>query len=180
MLYNAPACEHQTVVGVELGKLAFTDFHTQRHSLPQRFAEVGPDKGEHILPAHAGGALKGYEAEGAVGKGQLDTFWPKKPFCQLLQFLHAANSAAVKDTGEVQIDKHLLKRVRDLAQRRLATDFHQGQKLTEQGTVVLLCSCDHTLVCLIICAENKAVAILCFLRAVHDRPRGDLEDAVFL
>ena len=71
--------EQQTIVSVELGKLALANFHPQRHPFPHDVVEIRPNEGKLVLPAHAGRALKGHEAEGFFSEIDLDTLRAKHP-----------------------------------------------------------------------------------------------------
>ena len=117
VLDGAPAGEHQAIVGVELGELTFADLHAQGYPLPDRIKEIGPDKGQLVLSAHAGRAFKGHKAHRAAVENKFDPLRPEQVFRQFLQCLHPTNCAAVKDAGEVQPDKRSHKAVLGIQDR---------------------------------------------------------------
>ena len=173
------ACEHQTVVGVELRELALSDLHAQAHALPHGIIEIGADKGELIIPAHAGRTLEGHETDGSSVKDELDPLRAKEKLSHLLQLLHPPDRPPVEDPGEVEINQEALQLFL-IREPRLAGNICQRQKLTEHGAVILHCLCDRALIGLVVGVEIKAPAVLRLLREIQDRPRGDLKDAVLL
>ena len=53
------ACEHQTVIGIELGELTLANMHIEHHTMTKRFVEILTDKGYLRGAAHTAGTLKG-------------------------------------------------------------------------------------------------------------------------
>ena len=172
-----PAGEHEPIVGVQLGKLAASDLHAQGHALPHGIIEIGADKGELIIPAHAGRTLEGHEPDGPPVEDKLDPLRAKQQLGHLLQFFHPPDRPPVEDPGEVEIDQKALQLFL-IREPGLAGNICQRQKLTEHGAIILHCLCDRALIGLVIGVEIKAPAVLRLLREIQDRPRGDLKDAV--
>ena len=85
----------------------------------------------------------------------------------------------VEDAGEIQRDERGHERVFG-GQGRLALYGEEGLKLMKQGVVVLHRLLDCVLIRLVVRIKIEAVAVLCLLRKVQDRPRGDLQDAVLI
>ena len=173
------AGEHQAVVGIELGKLAVSDLHPQRHPFPKRVIQIRTDEGEPVVPAHAGRALKSAKGHRAAPEDKLDPLRAKQPLRQFLQFLRLACRLAVKDAGKVQIDEEAQQLVL-LRKRRFAGHVRQRQKLMEHGAVVLHGLPDRRLIRLVIDVEIEVIAVLRLPRTVQDRARGDLINAVLL
>ena len=60
------ACEHQTIIGIELGELTLADIHIEHHSVAKRLIEILTDKGYLRGAAHTARTLKGKEAGSAL------------------------------------------------------------------------------------------------------------------
>ena len=132
-----PVAEQQPVVGVELGKLTLPELHAQGDPLPHWREEIRPEKGQLVLAAHAGRALKGHKAVGFFSEIHQDALRPEEPFSPVLEFLDPTHRATVKDAGEVQIDHCLLELVRHKLQPRRPVSVQGQQKLPIHPAVAL-------------------------------------------
>ena len=180
-LIDCPAAgKHQAVVGVELGELTLPDLHAQGHALPHGVVKIGADEGELVFPAHAGRSLERHEAGRPSVKGKLDPLRPKEQFRLFLQFLHQSGRRAVEDAGEVQHHKVRQQLVPVGHQDVFLVYSGQGEKLMEQGAIVLRNLLHQGLIRLICRIKIEAPAVLGLPGEVQNRPRGDVEDVILL
>ena len=101
------AGQHQSVVGVELGELAFADGHVHHDPTAHQLIEVAPDERQLPLPAHAAGALKSDVTMRTGAEVQPHTIGAKHIFRLPLSLQMLWRSVSVKDAVEVYVEDHV-------------------------------------------------------------------------
>ena len=82
---NASAArKHQSVIGIEFGKLANAEFHIHHNALTDRLVKILADKGEPCLAAHTGRAFKSNIGVLARAEVQGNSFGAEHRLCLLL------------------------------------------------------------------------------------------------
>lgn len=175
-----PVAEQQPVVGVELGKLTLPELHAQGDPFPHGREEIRSNKGQLVLPAHAGRALKGDKVVGFLSKIHKDALRPEEPFGSILELLDPAHRATVKDAGEVQVDHCLLEFVRHKLQPRRPVAVQGQQKLPVHPAVALGRLPDGVGVGGGFHIEIEAEAGFCFCCAGQQGPRRNLINVITL
>ena len=83
--FNASAArKHQSVIGIEFGKLANAEFHIHHNALTDRLVKIFADKREPRLAAHTGRALKSNVSMFARTEVQGNSFGAEHRLCLLL------------------------------------------------------------------------------------------------
>ena len=110
VLIPMPACEHQTVVGVEFGKLAFADLHIQHHSAAKGLIEILTDKGQLGGTAHTARPFKGEIAVRAAPEIQTDPFGAEHGFRLFLSVgIFLLLAIPVENASEIHIYEDIQK-----------------------------------------------------------------------
>ena len=104
------ARKHQSVIGVQFGKLTHTDFHIKHNTLSDRDIKILSDKRQLCMAAHIAGTLKGEIAVRTGSKIQRNSFGTEHGLRFFLTFrISFLFGVAVKDFGKVHVEKNVRK-----------------------------------------------------------------------